>query len=86
MRDLTVDLDSSVMHGAVESLINSLAKGKLQQTELVSVFCPSDSQRSLTYRLTFQDPQETLTGEAVDVLINKIREELKTQLSASFRA
>lgn len=85
IRDLTADLDGNVKHSAVESCIKGLGKGLLKEIELVSVFCPSENQRSLSYRLTFQSATETLTAEAIDSLMSKIRDELKTKLSASFR-
>lgn len=85
IRDLTADLDSSVRHSAVESCIRGLGKGLLKEVELVSIFCPSENSRSLSYRLTFQSPTETLTAEAIDSLMSKIRDELKNKLNAGFR-
>ncbi|MBY0356995.1 MAG: phenylalanine--tRNA ligase subunit beta [Candidatus Obscuribacterales bacterium] len=84
-RDLTVDLDGKNRSSAVEAAIASLGKKILRQIELVSVFSRDQDRVSLSYRLTFQDPQETLKTELVDNLMADIRQELEQKLGASFR-
>lgn len=84
VRDLTVDLAMTVRNNAVQSCITETGSELLKRIELVSVY-PQTNQRSLSYRLTFQDPKETLTAEQVDALMSKIRDQLKSRLSANFR-
>lgn len=84
-RDLTVDLDGKNKSSAVEAAISSLGKKILRQIELISVFSRDQNRVSLSYRLTFQDPQETLKAELVDNLMADIRQELENKLGASFR-
>ena len=84
-RDLTCDLDNSVDHQSVEMCINACGGSNLQKVILISLFQLSATQKSLSYRLTFQHPELTLTNDAVDSLMAKIREELMTRLNASFR-
>ncbi len=84
-RDLTVDIDERVDHAAVESCIAASAGPILQQVELVSIYQPAEGQRSLSYRLSFQDIQRTLTNEEVEGSLARIRESLVNRLGGSFR-
>jgi len=85
-RDLTADLPREVDSQAVASCIESAAGQRLIDLQLVSVFHLSDGVRSLSYRMTFQDPKKTLTAEEIDKSINRIRNSLTHQLGANFRA
>lgn len=84
-RDLTVDLDDRVDHAAVASCISASAGQILKQVELVSIYQPSAGKRSLSYRLSFQDIQRTLTNEEVEASLTRIRESLVNRLGGSFR-
>jgi phenylalanyl-tRNA synthetase beta chain len=84
-RDLTVDLDDRVDHAAVASCISASAGQILKQVELVSIYQPSEGKRSLSYRLSFQDIQRTLTNEEVESSVTRIRESLANRLGGSFR-
>lgn len=84
-RDLTCDMDNSVSHQEVEQCIAACGEDTLQKVVLVSLFRLSGMQRSLSYRLTFQHPDQTLTADSVDAVMAKIREDLKAKLNASFR-
>lgn len=86
VRDLTVDIDVKVDHAAINSCIVSSAGKVLKQLELVSIFQLSDDQKSLSYRLTFQNPTETLTSADVDKTIERVRNTLIRQVNAKFRA
>jgi phenylalanyl-tRNA synthetase beta chain len=86
VRDLTADVARSVAQASVMQLINQYGGRLLRYVELVSVFDLSDEKRSLSYRLTFQHADQTLTAEAVEDVINKIRAQLMQQLSAEFRS
>ncbi|HEY9679593.1 MAG TPA: phenylalanine--tRNA ligase subunit beta [Drouetiella sp.] len=85
-RDLTVDLDDRVDHAAVASCISANAGAILKQIELVSIYQPSEGKRSLSYRLSFQDVQRTLTNEEVESSLQRVRESLINRLGGSFRA
>ena len=84
-RDLTVDLARDVKNLDVQECIKSAGDETLQDVELVSIFALSDKTKSLSYRLTFQHPSQTLTAAAVDSVMAKIREGLSSKLQAEFR-
>jgi phenylalanyl-tRNA synthetase beta chain len=85
VRDITADLARTVEAGSVQQVITQVGGKLLQQVDLVSVFDLSDEQKSLSYRLVFQDPEKTLTADEVEKLVGKVRQQLTRQLSASFR-
>ena len=90
VRDLTCDFDRAKKvpsHQEVANLIRRKAGQYLRQTELVSIFksVKESDKLSLTYRLTFQHPSETLTGEEIDKVMASLRECLSLDLGASFR-
>ncbi len=86
VRDLTADFQQSIEHQTVNDLIKTAAGANLRQLDLVSVFQLPNGQKSLSYRLTFQDREHTLTAEAVEQHLSIIRSKLKDELSAAFRA
>jgi phenylalanyl-tRNA synthetase beta chain len=86
IRDLTVDVFDAVDHAAVHSCITSAAGADLRELELVSIYQPVQGQKSLSFRLSFQNAEKTLTNEEVDNSLNRVRESLINRLSASFRA
>jgi phenylalanyl-tRNA synthetase beta chain len=84
-RDLTCDLENLVNHQDVERCIAACGEDTLQKVVLVSVFKLSPTHKSLSYRLTFQHPNQTLTADAVDAVMAKIRDDLTGKLNAGFR-
>lgn len=84
-RDLTADLETAVNHQDVDAGIREAADSTLTKVELVSQFKLNENQKSLSYRLTFQHPEKTLTSEEIDGSIKKIRDLLSQKLKASFR-
>ena len=84
-RDLTVDLPRDVKNQDVQDCIKATGDETLRDVELVSLFALSDKTKSLSYRLTFQHPAQTLTAAAVDGVMAKIREALSSKLQAEFR-
>lgn len=84
-RDITADLARTVDAGSVQQVITQVGGKLLQQVDLVSVFDLSDEQKSLSYRLVFQDPEKTLTADEVEKVMGKVRQQLTRQLSATFR-
>jgi len=84
-RDLTVDVSDDTEQAAAYRVVRDAAGSHLISLELVSVFPLQDGRKSLSYRLTFQHPEHTLTAEEVDKQLQSVREALKRELSASFR-
>jgi phenylalanyl-tRNA synthetase beta chain len=90
LRDLTADFERSkkkISHQDVANLIEKKSGAYISQIELVSTF-ETDKEAdkfSLSYRLTFQHPSETLTSEEVDKAMKAVRESLTQELGASFR-
>ncbi len=85
-RDLTIDLKEDVAQSAVVSVIEASAGGALTDTELVSTYQLEEGVQSLSYRLTFQDKEKTLTAEELDKALSKVRDSLASRLKAKFRA
>ncbi len=85
-RDLTADLDETIDHAAVKTVLEATAGARLVDTELVSIYPLEEGKQSLSYRLTFQDREKTLTNDELDQVLKKIREALASRLKAQFRA
>ncbi len=85
IRDVTADFSSEIDHASVASCISAAAGSQLVGLELVSVFNMGDNLRSLSYRLTFQDAEKTLTSEEIEKKMNKVRSTLSHRLAAQFR-
>jgi phenylalanyl-tRNA synthetase beta chain len=86
VRDLTVDVPQSVDHASALACIKGAAGPNFQAAELVSKFALARDLQSLSYRLTFQHPEQTLRSEEVDAYLEKIRAALTKQLGGSFRS
>lgn len=91
VRDLTIDFSKEVLekqndinHQNIVRLIMRSGSKNLVDVQLVSVYQSEGAAH--TYRLTFQNPSETLTGEEVDNLVKEVKSQLTKQLNASFRA
>lgn len=84
-RDLTGIFYEAVDHSAVHSVIRSAAGANLRSLELVSIYQPQEGQKSLSFRFNFQSAEKTLTNEEVDTILNKVRQQLTSRLSASFQ-
>lgn len=90
VRDITADFDATdkdVSYEQVSKLILKMAGSNLRAIELISVYKASEESKkfSMTCRLTFQHPSETLTNEEIDKVLTTIRESLSRDLAASFR-
>jgi phenylalanyl-tRNA synthetase beta chain len=85
VRDLTADLALDVRHDAVSNCIKKRAGDNLKSVELINIYKLDEKHRSLTYRLSFQNPEETLTGEEINEKMEVVRKGLVTDFKASFR-
>jgi phenylalanyl-tRNA synthetase beta chain len=85
VRDLTVDLPVGVEHADVSVCIKQRSGKNLKMLDLVNLFELDKEHRSLTYRLTFQDPEETLTNEEINQKLELVRKSLAKEFAAGFR-
>lgn len=83
-RDLTADVDMSVEQDQVYKAMMQIGKREGMSCDLVSTFQLSDREKSLSYRLTFRRA-ESLTGEQVDEIVQKVRDALVKRVNARFR-
>lgn len=84
-RDLTADVPEAVEQGEAARVIRAAAGLYLTSLEMVGIYRLKEGVKSLTYRLTFQHPEHTLTNEEVEEHLQSVREVLTAELSASFR-
>ncbi len=86
IRDLSADVDNNQAYDPVLKCITRCAGDLLKHAELVSIFQLPDNKKSLSFRLSFQHRQDTLTAEVVENILDKVRRRLTEELSATFRA
>lgn len=86
VRDITADVKDEIAHAAVEACIYASAGVALESVTLVSVYQLGTGERSLSYRLSYQDMNRTLTNDEVDTSLAKVREALGRDCLAKFRA
>jgi len=86
VRDLTTDVPPLTDQQLLEKCISKAAGAQLKSVELVSVFALGNDRQSLSYRLAFQHPQETMTNEQVEQILARVRLALQEQFAASFRS
>ena len=89
-RDLTIDLPASndsgsITQSAIISCIAEAAGRYFKAAELISKFKLSAELESFSYRITFQDPEQTLKSDYIDACLKSIREALTSKFQASFR-
>lgn len=87
--DLALVVDKNVQAGDLEKSMHHIAGETLKSTEVFDVFeggSLEKSQKSIAFRLTFQDNDKTLTNEEVDPVIQRILKELESQYSAKLRS
>lgn len=85
-RDLTIDMKETTDHAAVQGSIEMSGGASLVDVELVSIYPLEEGTRSLSYRLTFQDKEKTLTTDEVDKIMSKVRDNLVSKMGGKFRA
>ncbi len=84
-RDLTADVSCHFAQQAVQKAIRDSGGQYLTDVCLVSVFPLSDNVSSLSYRLSFQHPEATLTNEEIETYLVAIRKALADKVKAGFR-
>ncbi len=87
-RDISLLVDKSVSSGEVRKVIEQAGPPLLKQTELYDHFEGKKlepGKKSLTFALTFQSPDRTLTDEEVNPVFEKIVEQLVEKVQAHLR-
>jgi phenylalanyl-tRNA synthetase beta chain len=87
-RDITADLASDISSAQIEALMKKTASKDLVEITIVSLYKKTEDapEKSLSYRLKWQSPTETLSGEAIDKEVEAIKDILSKELGAKFRA
>jgi phenylalanyl-tRNA synthetase beta chain len=89
LRDLCVVVDEPVSHQEVEGMIRSVGGEIVESVALFDLYRGGQAgagKKSMAYTIRFRSPEETLTDEGVDLVVEQIRRALADKLSASFRA
>jgi phenylalanyl-tRNA synthetase beta chain len=87
-RDISILVDRSVTSQKVADLILKTGNPLIQKVELYDHFAGKKIQadkKSLTFALSFQSAERTLSDEEVNPLFEKIVQTLKSELGASLR-
>ena len=87
-RDISILIDKVVSSGEVSGWISQAGAPLLKRVELYDHFDGKKIQKgkkSLTYALTFQSADKTLTDEEVNPIFEKIVKTLSNQLGATLR-
>ena len=87
-RDLAFIVSKSTSHQDIEKLIKKSSSNLFKSSQIFDVYEGKnipEGHKSVAYRITFQDPEATLTDERVDAEMSKIREGLKKLPAISFR-
>ncbi len=87
-RDISILVDRPVTSQVVADLIFKMGRPLIQKVELYDHFEGKKIQagkKSLTFALSFQSTEKTLSDEEVNPLFEKIVQTLKTELGASLR-
>ncbi len=87
--DLALVVEKSVPAGDLVSRMHHVAGDQLQSIEVFDVFeggSLENHEKSIAFRLTFQDNSKTLTNNDIDPIIRKILKELGSQYRAKLRS
>ncbi len=87
-RDISILIDKKVASGEVSARISQTGEPLLRKVELYDHFDGKkiqEGKKSLTYALTFQSADRTLTDDEVNPVFAKIVETLSRQLGATLR-
>jgi phenylalanyl-tRNA synthetase beta chain len=90
-RDIAMILPEKLTHAEILRAIQEPSEPLLESVELFDLFNtkegadPTDSRKSLAYRLTYRAKNRTLTNEEVTVAHAKIRERLARELGVTLR-
>jgi phenylalanyl-tRNA synthetase beta chain len=87
-RDISILVDQAVQAQTISDLIRQTSEPLIRRVELYDQYqgkkLPS-GKKSLTFALSFQSPEKTLTDEEVNPIFAKIVGNLSEQLGAALR-
>ena len=87
-RDLSVVVDESITWEQIEQAVQATQGGGLEAIEFLTVYRGKQigrNRKSVSFRLTFRDPDRTLRHEEVDPQVNAVVDRLKQELAAELR-
>ena len=86
-RDIAMIVPEEIAHEKILRAIEDPKEPLLESVELFDLFTEQigEARKSLAYRLTYRDRSRTLTSEEVNAAHAKIRERLRSDLSAELR-
>jgi len=85
IRDMTVIAGPEVSFGQIQESVWTAGEERLERLQLIDVYQPQGSEeRNLTLRLTYRDPNRTLTDSEVDVQHRGLAEHLLQSLPLRF--
>jgi len=86
-RDIAMIVPEEIPHEKILRTIENPKEPLLESVQLFDLFTESvgAARKSLAYRLTYRERSRTLTGEEVNAAHAKIRERLRSDLSAELR-
>jgi phenylalanyl-tRNA synthetase beta chain len=88
-RDLAIEVDESVVAGSVAELLRQAGGKLLEQVKLFDLYRGGQlgtGKKSLAFRLTYRDPEATLTDQRVDDAHSKVVAEASKRFGGSLRA
>jgi phenylalanyl-tRNA synthetase beta chain len=88
IRDISILLDKNVASREVTGIIKEIGRGLVKGARPISFYKGKEipeGKRALLYRIEYRSDERTLQDAEVDELHSKIKSELSSKLSASFR-
>jgi len=88
IKDVAFSVDKNMYSTDIEKVIKKSGGRLLTNIEVFDVYVGeniSSNEKSMAYKLTFQDPSKTLTDEEVMELFNKIISEVESKCNAKLR-
>ena len=88
IKDVAFSVDKNMYSENIEKVIKKAGGKLLTNIEVFDVYVGENiasNEKSIAYKLTFQDPTKTLTDEEIMTLFNKIINEVETKCNAKLR-
>lgn len=88
-RDLAIIVDDEIPAGEIFETIRNNSGELLESLDLFDVYKGTpvpEGKKSLAFNLVFRHPERTLVDEDINVIIDKILEELQSKFNATLRA
>ena len=88
VKDVAFSIDKNIYSEDIEKIIKKAGGRLLTNIEVFDVYVGENiasNEKSIAYKLTFQDPNKTLTDEEVMELFNKIIKDVESKCNAKLR-